>query len=180
MKLTGEKISLRPMSEADMALRVRWFNDPEVNKTLILDETLYLDKTIDWFKRAISDDSRRDFLIETLDEKPIGFAGLVGIDHRDKIAEIYIVIGEKEYWGKGVMAQAESLLIKWGFETLNLHKIWAQARPMNVASIITMKKLGFQIEGTLRQERYIAGEWIDVIRAGLLRDEFRPAGGAED
>jgi RimJ/RimL family protein N-acetyltransferase len=43
-----------------------------------------------------------------------------------------------------------------------------------------MKKLGFQIEGTLRQERYIAGDWIDIVWVGLLRDEFRAAGGVKD
>ena len=80
---------------------------------------------------------------------------------------------EKKYWAKGVMLQAESMLIKWAFDELGLHKIRAVARTDNIASIVTMKKMGFQIEGTLRQEKCIAGKHIDVFRVGLLKDEFK-------
>ena len=47
-------------------------------------------------------------------------------------------------------------------------------RSNNVASIITMKKIGFKIEGTLREEKYMNGKYIDIVRVGLLRDEFKP------
>jgi len=72
------------------------------------------------------------------------------------------------------MAAAESVLIQWAFDTLDLYKIWAQTRSTNTASIITMKKLGFQVEGTLREEKYISGQRVDLIRMGLLRQEFKP------
>lgn len=174
--LDGKTIQLRPMTADDLEYKVRWFNDPEVNSTLIFDDTLDLDKTVEWFEIASKDPTRRDFVIETHDSESIGLIGLVGIDDSNATAEIYIVIGQKDYWGKGVMAEAESILIQWAFDELSLQKIWALARPENVASIITMKKLGFQIEGTLRKEKIIAGKRIDIIRVGVLPSEFRPTG----
>ena len=156
-----------------MAQKVAWFNDTDVSKTLLLNEKLELGKTLQWFEKASRDDSRRDFVIETAEAEPIGIIGLVGIDSVNQTAEIYLVIGEKEYWAKGVMLEAESLLIKWAFDELGLHKIWALARADNIASIITMKKMGFQVEGALRQEKYISDKHLDVLRVGLLKDEFK-------
>jgi diamine N-acetyltransferase len=161
------------MEKADVAHKVKWFNDPDVNKTLFVDEKLELDKSIEWFERTRNDASRRDFIIETSEGKPIGIIALVHISDVHRTAEIYIVIGEKDYWGKGVMLEAESLLIDWAFNSLKLEKIWADAVENNIASIITMKKLGFQIEGTLRKERFLRGRRIDVIRLGLLKEEFK-------
>ena len=161
------------MEKGDVALKVKWFNDPEVNKTLLVEEKLEMDKSLEWFERTRNDNSRRDFTIQTAEGGPIGIIALVHISDVHKTAEIYIVIGEKDFWGKGVMLEAESLLINWAFKSLNLEKIWADAVEDNIASIITMKKLGFQIEGTLRKERFLRGRRIDVIRLGLLKEDFK-------
>ena len=161
------------MEKADVSLKVKWFNDPDVNKTLLVEEKLELDKSLEWFERTRNDASRRDFIIETSDGNPIGIIALVHISDVHRTAEIYIVIGEKDYWGKGVMLEAERLLIGWAFNSLKLEKIWADAVENNIASIITMKKLGFQIEGTLRRERFLRGRRIDVIKLGLLKEEFK-------
>jgi len=161
------------MEKTDIAHKVKWFNDPDVNKTLLVEEKLELDKSIEWFERTRNDASRRDFVIETAEGKLIGIIALVHISDVHKTAEIYIVIGEKAFWGKGVMLEAETLLIDWAFNSLKLEKIWADAVVNNIASIITMKKLGFRIEGTLRKERFLRGQRIDVIRLGLLKEEFK-------
>ena len=162
------------MGKKDLPDKVRWYNDPEVNKTLFLEEPLEPGKTLEWFDRIKDDDSRIDFVIDAANGKPIGLAGLVNIDRLHQTAEIYCVIGEKDWWGKGVMLEAERLLIKQAFEKMGIEKIRAYAHPSNIASIITMKKLGFKIEGTLRKEKKIHGQRTDVICAGLLKEEFKP------
>ena len=163
------------MERADVENKVKWFNDPDINKTLLMEEKLDLDKSLEWFERTRNDSSRRDFAIESRQGRPIGIISLVHISDVNRTAEIYIVIGEKDYWGKGVMLEAECLLIDWAFNSLKLEKIWADAVVNNTASIITMKKIGFQIEGTLRKERFLRGQRIDVIRLGLLKEEFKAA-----
>ena len=171
--ITGENIVLRPLTKADIENRVKWFNDPDVRKTLIINERFELEKTIIWFEKIQSDDSRLEFVIETLQNVPIGIVGLAGIDQTHKTAEIYIVIGQKEFWGKGVMLEGECLVIDRAFNSLGLEKIWAQARLDNIASIITMKKIGFQVEGTLRKEKIINGQRETILHLGLLREDFK-------
>jgi len=171
--ITGDHIVLRPLNKADIENRVKWFNDPDVRKTLIISEQFELEKTIRWFEKIQADDSRVELIIETPQKIAVGVIGLAGIDSTHRTAEIYLVIGQKEFWGKGVMLEAECLLIDWSFNSLGLEKIWAQTRPDNIASVITMKKIGFQVEGTLRGEKVVDGKRIDVLRLGLLKSDFK-------
>ncbi|MFZ9012103.1 MAG: GNAT family N-acetyltransferase [Anaerohalosphaeraceae bacterium] len=171
--ITADRIRLRPMTEADLPLKVKWYNDPDIRKTLIVDEQFELDRTLEWY-RAVKDSKKRlDLVIETETGKSIGQIGLVNIDRTHKTAEKVIVIGDKVYWGKGVMLEAESLLIDYAFSKMHLGKIWAQARTNNIASMITMKKLGFQIKETLPAHTVISGRPVDVFHVVLDREDFK-------
>jgi RimJ/RimL family protein N-acetyltransferase len=172
--IEGKDIILRPMERSDIELKVKWFNDAAVNRTLVLDETLELEKSFKWFDAAVRNDQRRDFIIETKSGEPIGITGLLEINQKHGTAECFCVIGEKKAWGKGIGTIAHSLLIQWAFEKLGLHKIWAVIYTENIAIIKIIEKLGFKIEGTLRQEKTVSGKRIDLFRIGLLRDEFIP------
>ena len=141
---------------------------------MILDEILELDKTIQWFEAIKDSESRLDLMIEADASMPIGQISLVNIDHHHKTAEITLVIGEKAFWGKGVMLEAESLLIGWAFENMGMEKIWAETRVENIASLVTMKKLGFRIDDTQGKEKIIEGEPIDIVHLNLLPEDFKP------
>lgn len=173
ISIKDNTVTLRPMTEDDLLLKVQWYNDPEIRKTLIVDELFELEKTRCWFQSIQESDQRLDLVIQTNHQRPIGLINLVHIDSKNKTAEITLVIGDKSYWGKGVMYEAESLLINYAFKTLGLEKIWAQSRPENLASLVTMKKLGFQIEGTLRNHVLIGNTYSDVVQLGLLKEEFK-------
>lgn len=168
----SNNIAIRPLESRDLPYKVRWFNDPDISKTLILVEPLELEKTVCWFEKIKDDSSRIDWVIEDKSNCPIGLISLVGIDPGQKSAEIFIVIGEKQYWGKGVMLEAEAALIGWAFENLGLEKIWAQARLDNIASIITMKKLGFVMDKSRTEQKIIRGQNVDVLHFDLSREHF--------
>ncbi len=170
--LENDSIRLSTLTADDIKLKVAWYNDPEINRHLVLYEPLELEKSLRWLESLQGREDRLDLVIETNEGRAIGVIGLLEIDKNNKTAEIYIVIGERDYWGKGVMLEAESLLIRHAFDKMGLEKIWAQARCENMASIITMKKLGFKIEGQLRQHKVMGGERVDLVMLGLLKDEF--------
>jgi RimJ/RimL family protein N-acetyltransferase len=172
MKTVGENFLLRTLEKEDLPLKVRWINDPQVHVHLHYEIPLGLAKTEYWYQDAIADNTRRDFIIETNQSVPVGITGLIGIDYLHRTAEFYVLVGETQYWGKGIGTGAGALLINWAFNWLDLHKIWATADSENVASIKMLKKIGFKEEAILRQERRSAGKWVDVIRVGLLRSEF--------
>ena len=164
---------LRPLKKGDLPLKVKWFNDPDIAKTLILEEPLELKKTIQWFDKIQGNPTRVDWLIEDKNGGPIGLLSFVGIDKDQKSAEIFIVIGEKEYWGRGVMLEAEAAAINWAFNDFGLEKIWAQARAENIASIITMKKLGFKMDKSLMKTQLVQGQKVDILHFDLLRQDFK-------
>ena len=172
VSIPGENVILRQTEERDLPLKVKWFNDPEINKTLVLQEELELSKTISWFTKAKSDQTRIDFTIEDISGKPIGVAGFREIDKSEFSACIYIVIGEKEYWGKGIMYEAELLLVDYGFKHLGLSRIWGNVLEYNVASYITMKKIGFHRDEVLHQKYVKDNNFIDIYRLSILKNEF--------
>jgi len=174
LRIISDNIILRPLQKADLENRVRWFNDPQVRQTLVVSEHFELEKTVRWFERLQSDQSRTEFAIETPDGVVIGVTGLLGIEKEHGLAECYCVIGNKDYWGRKLGTEIHSVLIQWAFEKLGLYKIRADIRTNNSAIFRVVEKLGFKIEGTLRQEKVVDGRKIDLYRIGLLRDEFTP------
>ncbi len=173
--ITGDHVRLRPLNQEDMILKVKWYNDRSVRKTLVVDEVFQLEKTVQWFQRLSDNETRADFLVETLDGMPMGITGLINIDTQNRTAECYCVIGEKKYWGKGLGTEIHSVLFQWAFEVLDVFKIWALIRTNNPAIFRVVEKLGFQIEGTLRKQAVVEGQRIDLHSIGLLAEEFLPA-----
>ena len=53
--IRGTKIQIRNSLKKDMLLKVKWYNDKDVNQTLVLPETLELQKTYEWFERTQKD-----------------------------------------------------------------------------------------------------------------------------
>jgi RimJ/RimL family protein N-acetyltransferase len=174
LRIISDNITLRPLQKADLENRVRWFNDPQVRQTLVVTEHFELEKTTRWFERMQKDEARTEFAIETPDGVLIGITGLLGIEKEHGVAECYCVIGNKEYWGKKLGTEIHSVLIQWAFEKLDLYKIRADIRTNNPAIFRVVEKLGFKIEGTLRKEKLVDGQRIDLYHIGLLREDFIP------
>lgn len=176
--LTGKSVLLRPVKRSDISYFLRWFNDPEVIQYL----ELYLPMTEMSEEKFIeelgSTRARSDVLlvieaIEGGSAKPIGNCGLHEIDSKDHKAIFGMVIGEKDYWSKGFGTEAARLIINYGFQQLNLHRISSAAFAFNERSIKLHKKIGFQEEGHLRQAFFKNGQYHDLILFGILRAEWK-------
>jgi RimJ/RimL family protein N-acetyltransferase len=77
-------------------------------------------------------------------------------------------------WGHGYATEAASALLGWAFDTLDLNRVQAEADTRNVASARVLEKLGFVLEGTLREDCVVNGDVSDSWVFGLLRREWRP------
>ena len=91
---------------------------------------------------------RRQWAI-TLDGAVIGIIGLHSWDHHHRRAELGYDVA-KEYWGQGIATEAARAVIQFGFTTMALHRIQAHTIADNARSVRLLERLGFQIEGTLR------------------------------
>lgn len=75
------------------------------------------------------------------------------------------------FWGQGYVPEAARAMLALGFETLGLHRIYAECHPDNVASSRVMCKVGMRYEGTFRQKRWIKGKWWDIAHYAILEFE---------
>ncbi len=105
----------------------------------------------------------------------IGVAGLHDINPITRSAEFRILIGEKEYWRRGFGAEAGQFVAAYGFEFLNLNKVWLGVNERNQRALNSYRSFGFVEEGRLRQESFRSGRYDDVIRMSLLQSEYLDA-----
>jgi RimJ/RimL family protein N-acetyltransferase len=111
------------------------------------------------------------FVIEAIDAdstKAIGTVGLHGINAKDHNATFGIAIGEKQYWGKGYGTEAAKLIINYGFDQLNLHRVNSVVIAFNDRSIRMHRRLGFKEEGRHREAIFKNGKFHDDIAYGML------------
>ena len=176
--LQGEKVVLRPVRRSDIEHFLKWFNDPEVTQYL----GMYLPMTEMAEEKFIEDlgsavaGTRVMFVIETvedIDKKPIGSVGLSNIHPKDHHAVFGIAIGEKDYWSKSYGTEAARLIIRYGFEQLNLHGINSFAISFNERSLRLHLKAGFKEEGRQREAVFKNGDYHDHVMFGLLKKEWQ-------
>ena len=129
-----------------------------------------------WFERQLEDQNSELFAIETADGVHIGNIGLHDVNCQHRHAQLGIVIGEKEYWGKGYGSDAVRTALRFAFETMNLHRVSLRVYEDNARAIRTYEKCGFQHEGRAREAIFRKGRYYDELRMGILRREFANSG----
>ncbi len=169
------QVYLRPSERADLPAFVRWFNDADVLRNLAMRAPMSEAAETQWFDRMVAAQGKTDyhFVICLLDgDRPIGTAGLHGIDELNGNAEFGIAIGEKDEWGKGYGTDATLAICDFGFGELRLERIGLYHYEGNDRGRRTYEKAGFIHEGTLRHAHYARGEHHDVHVMSILRDEW--------
>jgi RimJ/RimL family protein N-acetyltransferase len=116
------------------------------------------------------------FVIASGDDRCLGHVGLYRIDHRVRSAEFAILIGDKGSWGKGLGRRCTTFMVEYGFDQLNLNRIYLEVLATNSRAVELYKKIGFVEEGRLRCGQFKEGRYVDVLVMGLLRDEYAHGG----
>lgn len=78
------------------------------------------------------------------------------------------------YWGLGYASEAARAMLAFGFNEIELHRIWAQCNAENQASWRVLEKLGMRLEGRLRQDDFFKGRWWDDLIYAILENEWNP------
>jgi RimJ/RimL family protein N-acetyltransferase len=102
----------------------------------------------------------------------IGTCTLAELDATHRRAAVGYALG-RPFWGRGYMAEALPVLLRFAFDRLRLHRITADVDPRNSPSLRALERLGFRREGYLREHYLVNGETQDGVLFGLLRSEAR-------
>ena len=110
---------------------------------------------------------------DSLFDRLIGNCGLFGFDWKNRFAEFGILIGEKDAWGHGYGTDAARLILRFGFDELNLNRVWLRVYDFNPRAGRAYKKAGYVQEGIYRQALYREGAYHDIHVMSVLRDEWQ-------
>lgn len=173
----GERIRLRASERSDLQQFAAWLNDPEVRQGLAHYRPFSMVEEERWFENMLERPAdEHPMVIEVQDEgnwQAIGNCGLMLFDWRIRMAEAGIFIGEKRLWDQGYGSEAMVLLVRHGFETLNLNRISLRVYETNLRAIRSYEKVGFIHEGRLRQAEYQEGRYLDVLLMSVLRSDWQ-------
>jgi RimJ/RimL family protein N-acetyltransferase len=174
--LEGERVYLRSIGLDDVnETYCRWMNDSVVNKYLESRFYTHYLKTLKDYVCRIQEDKNNVFFAIILKDRDrhIGNIKLGPINTIHRFADIGILIGEKDCWGKGYATDAIRLVVEYAFNKLNLHKVTAGCYAPNKGSLKAFKNAGFSQEGVRKNHCYYQGEYVDDILLGLVNSKFK-------
>ena len=150
---------------------LEWLNDPEINRYLEVRFEKNTKEKIFQYIQDCNESQNRSLLAIRVkkDDIIIGNIKIDQINKNHKRAIIGILIGEKEYWGKGYATEAINLLCKYAFFDMGLEKLSAGCYSCNKASEHCFKKAGFVKVATLKNHWLCEGKWVDHIEMELSR-----------
>jgi ribosomal-protein-alanine N-acetyltransferase len=189
---SGDRESVYPVTIEGPRVRLRDFRDDDLDGCM----TIVGDPQVTWYlsfdTRARDQQAallaadiaraqtspRPDYYfaaIEKATDTMIGFARL-GLD-RPRTAELGYAI-RRDRWGAGYATEVATVMLRYGYSTLRLHRIQAACGPDNTASQRVLAKLGFTYEGHMREHVFTNGAWRDSLLYSLLESEWAGSDGA--
>jgi RimJ/RimL family protein N-acetyltransferase len=171
--LFSDRIEL--VSYSELRQYLKWLEDLDVVKYLNV-EDLLIPKGLEFIEQSFERFTQKDsigFFIRVIKTgEVIGNVKLSNINHYKRSANDGIMIGEKDWWGKGIFYEAFLLLLDYGFNTLGLNRITGGCNVNNLGIPKTLERIGYKKEGELRHADYINGEYSNHLIYGIKREEF--------
>jgi len=171
--IKGKKVGLRAVEKEDLPFLRDWRNIPDFRKNFREVRELSLTDQEVWFN-SLQNSKYINYMFTVVDlntNKPIGAAGLLYINWIIRSADFSFYIGdENKYIGNdGIAKEATKLLIDYGFNNLNLHKIWMELYEFDKEKInFFIKEFKFKQDGLLRDNCFEGGSYHDSWILSLL------------
>jgi RimJ/RimL family protein N-acetyltransferase len=175
--IEGTLVRLRPFRRDDLPLLRAWHDTPEVMRYWGQSSPLVREDQFDTdlqgrFARFDESGYLAIVPLEPEDARPIGRCEWEGLDRLNRSAEVMILIGEPAYWGHGYGTDAMVTLLRYLFHVQRLHRISLTVLSWNTRAIRSYEKVGFTVEGVLREDVYDGGRYHDQTVMSILRHEF--------
>jgi RimJ/RimL family protein N-acetyltransferase len=173
--LTGDRVVLRPIEQADLPRLHELIGDFEVSVLSSPGPIGPVSLAEFEARYEKSEPGKRDvfyFAIE-VDGELIGQAGLHDIAQFDRHCELGIGIG-RDFWGKGFGQDTVRTLVDYAFEHLNMNRVELYVLADDPRAIGAYLKAGFVEEGRLRQKAWVRGEYHDELVMSVIREDWKP------
>ena len=180
--LVGENVRIRAIELDDLEVMAKWRNTSEVMEYFYEKEPLSLEMQRRWFEGYLNRlEKEKCYLIETLSgDKPIGTISLYNIDWRNRHCEFgRFFLCADEMRGKGYGREALELILDFGFNHLNMAKIYCTTYLDNHRALGLYELVGFRRDGVLRQHIFRHGKYVDLAMLSIFSNEWFDRKGAQ-
>lgn len=173
--LFSERLSLREFMEDDWAAVHSYASQATVchyqpwGPNTEVDSQEYVQQVI---QDAAQKPRRRYALAIEMNEAMVG-TGEISIEDIHHQVGVIAYIVHPDYWGQGIATEVARLLIDFGFQALNLHRIYATCDCRNIGSAKVLEKAGMIKDGRLREHLWIKGGWRDSYLYSVLEQEWK-------
>jgi diamine N-acetyltransferase len=173
LNIEGELVALGPLRRDLVPLYQRWINNLEVARGIGAFLPSTVEKETEWYESQAKSESYITFTIYELSTlRPIGTAGLMHVDHRNRRAEFGIVIGEPECRNRGYGTETARLVLDYAFTVVGLHNVMLSVFEFNRGAVRAYEKAGFKEIGRRRQSYFAGCRVWDEIWMDCLSTEF--------
>jgi ribosomal-protein-alanine N-acetyltransferase len=173
-KLNTARLYLRRFEINDLDFVYKHFSDSNVSKYLYDNEPpANIDEAkniLDWCIDIKAQTHIRWCISLKNNGIPIGTVGFHNYDKTNNAAEIGYDLSE-DHWNQGYMSEALSIVLNYGFELFNLNRIYAYVYISNESSNRLLDKLGFKLEGIIRDKHLFRGVYYDHNLFSILKAE---------
>ena len=170
--INGEKLTLRPIADADTDDIVRWRNDPEVWRYFLFREPFTPAMHRAWLQNKVMTGKVIQYIIvERESGKSVGSVYFRDVDEKNESAEYGIFIGEAWARKRGLGTETARLFTRFGLEVLRLHRISLKVLGGNEVARRSYEKAGFRTEGVFRDFVKLDGAFTDVVFMARIAGE---------
>ncbi|MDD6193886.1 MAG: GNAT family protein [Lachnospiraceae bacterium] len=178
--LVGDKVILRALREEDLPQLMEWRNLPNFKRNFREYRELNMTMQKSWYdKLVVGDPGTIMFAIcEKETKELLGCCGLCYINWVQRNADISLYVGYQESYidDEGIAKEACTLMFDYGFNELNLHRLWTELYEYDQAKVdFFTKEFGFNKDGELRDNHYMDGRWWNSHIYSLLESEYKEA-----
>ena len=178
--LKGELVHLDALDRSDIETLGPWWTNLDLIQYLSQGAAFpkTMEDEVEWFERQRKDSGTFTFAIRRNDDMSlIGTASLFSFNWRIRKCVFGISIGDPSAWGRGYGTDATRIVIRYGFEELNLNRIQLHVYEYNERARRAYEKAGFTVEGRLREAVYREGRHYDELVMAVLRSEWTSSSG---
>ena len=139
-------IYLRAIEPDDYLVSQKWRNDFDLIKGYTAPRYVSLEMERKWVQKVIEENesgrSVRVGICTVGEDRLIGYANLLNIDYKNRNCEFSIIIGDRNYHGKGIPAQVRIILFQHAFLNLGMERVWAKILSTNIRAITNGERFG--------------------------------------
>jgi len=168
LPIQTENLIIREFNKENDSMLIEEWSRDKFGRYFLLSMTSSLDSNLE---KLIASNNHHLGIITLKDNTPIGVVGFLNCDKTHRKAELRKLIGVPEHRAHGYGKEATRYWIEYGFKKLELKKIYLNTIDTNIHNIRINEKMGFKVEGILRDEALVDGITHDILRMGLIADE---------